>query len=59
MIMQHEEHLNELTLAERHVPEVSDYTPTRCRYRYILDEDTYIWDPGSIDMSGVDTIDPS
>jgi len=59
VIMQHEEHPDELALAKRHVLEVSDYTPTRCGYKYISDEDTSIWDPGSVDTSGVDTRDPS
>lgn len=55
MIVEHEEHPDELALAEGYVLEISNYASMNCGDRYILDEDTSIWDPGSVDTSGVHT----
>lgn len=53
-MVQHVEHPDELALAERYVPEVPDYAPIRCGDRFISEEDTSIWDLGSVGTSGVD-----
>jgi len=54
MMVQHVEHLDELALVERYVPEVLDCAPIRCGDRYISEEDTSIWDPSSVGTSRVD-----
>lgn len=58
VIVEHKEPLNELALAEKYVPAIFDYTRKGCGDKHISHEDTSIWDPGSIDTSGVDTRDP-
>lgn len=54
VIVENEEHPDELELTEWYILEILDCAPRRYGDRYISDEDTSIWDPGSFDMHGVD-----